>query len=848
MLPLSQTNVNVFGWASANPVYGGTGSGAMNDAYHTVTLLEGLQNAGFATNTELSAFYAAYHDGRPAVGMWSQDWTLPEPPAATYSEELLANAKAFSDTAIIVLSRPGGEHIDLPQDVTTVNYTNNSEAYEDFPAGTHYLEPSQSEKDIIALVCENFDKVVLVYNGANTLEMGFLDEYPGIDGVIWCPGTGQNGFNALGNILNGVINPSGKTADTFLKDLTLAPYWNNFGSFTYDNMEEFRISDDDPYVPGTLPHFVNYTDSIYVGYKLYETAAKEGLINYEDVVAYPFGYGLSYTTFRQEMGELTVADGTISVDVTVTNTGSVAGKEVVELYFDPPYTNGGIEKASASLVAFDKTSLLAPGVSETLTLSFAVQDMASYDSRGTGAYVLEAGEYVISLNADSHTVLDSKTYTVDSTVTYGSSNPREGDLAAASNQFAFAQGELTYLSRADGFSNYAQAVAAPATRSMPEVDKAVFVNNSNFTPEQDANAVMPTTGPNNGVTASDLRGAAYDDERWEALMDNLTVDEMVNLIALGGYQTGAVASIGKAATTDCDGPAAINNNFTGVGSIGFPSAVMIACSFNEDLAAAFGDRIGQMADEMNVSGWYAPAMNIHRSAFAGRNFEYYSEDALLSGKIAARAVEGAAAHGVYAYLKHFALNDQETNRWEMLTIWSTEQAIREIYLKPFEICVKEADAHAVMSSYNYIRTQWAGACAPLLNNVLRGEWGYEGFVLTDYFANFGYMDATRSIYNGGDSCLINRDVTTNYVTDTSNPTTVQQMRRACKNILFTSINSRAQAEENLRTGLLAWQMILIVVDVLLAAALIALELLVVRKGYAKRKKAVPAEKTQTSES
>lgn len=837
-LPFSDKNINVFGWASANPVYGGTGSGSLNDAYHTVSLLEGLQNAGFNTNKELSDFYTAYRNGRPTVGMWSQDWTLPEPPASTYSEEMMANAKAFSDNAVIVLARSGGEHIDLPQDVTQVNYTNNSEDYEDFPAGTNYLGLSQSERDMIELVCANFDNVVLVYDGANTMEMGFLKEFPNIKSVVWCAGGGQNGFNALGKILDGTVNPSGRTADTFLNDLTLAPWWNNFGDFTYDNMDEFQISDSDPYMPGNLPRFVNYVDGIYVGYKFYETAAAEGAIDYDATVAFPFGYGLSYTEFTQKLNSITVSDGVVTVSATVTNTGSVAGKDVVEVYYDPPYTNGGIEKASANLIGFAKTSELAPGASEDVTVTFNMEDMASYDTYGKGCYVLEAGDYVISINKDSHTVIDSETYTVKSDIVYNESNKRESDVEVADNKFDFAEGSITYLSRADGFANLAEAIAAPATYSMPESDKALFVNNANFVPEEDPNAVMPTTGANNGVKVADLRGADYNDERWEQLLDNLTIDEMVNMIALGGYSTPAIDSIGKVRTTDCDGPAAINNNFTGVGSIGFPCAVVLACTFNEELAEDFGESIGAMADEMNVSGWYAPAMNIHRSAFAGRNFEYYSEDGVLSGKMAAKAVIGAAKSGVYSYIKHFALNDQETNRWGMLCTWANEQSIREIYLKPFEFCVKEGGTTAVMSSYNYIGNQWAGACSALLNGVLRGEWGFEGFVLTDYFADFGYMDATRMLYNGGDSCLINRDVTTNYVTDTSSATTVQQMRRACKNILYTSINSRAQAEENLTTGLMSWQIILIVVDVALAAAVIALEVLVVRKGYIKRKETV----------
>lgn len=835
LLPMTDNkNLNVFGWASTNPVYGGTGSGALSDSYEIVNLTSGLENAGFTLNTELSDFYTDYRADRPVVGMWEQEWTLPEPPADQYSDELMNNAKEFSDTAMIVFSRPGGEHIDLPENMEGMNYTNNSEDYADFPEGTHYLELSQSERNLVDLVCENFENVIVVYNGANTLEMGFVNEYPQIKSALWVPGTGQNGFNSLGDILSGEVNPSGKTADTFVADLTAAPTFNNFGSFTYDNMDEFQISEDDQFVPGALPHFVNYVEGIYVGYRFWETAAEEGLINYDESVVYPFGYGLSYTTFTQEMGELNATDDSISVDVTVTNTGDTAGKDVVELYYMPPYTNGGIEKASVNLAAFDKTDLLEPGDSQTLTLTFNIEDMASYDYQNAQAYVLEAGDYEISLRSDSHTVIDSQTYNVADTVTYGEDNARSTDFVAATNQFDFAEGEIEYLSRADGFANFAEVTAAPATYSMPEEDKALFDNNSNWTPEEEE-AEMPTTGADNGLTLADLRGADYDDEQWEDLLDQMTVDEMNQLIALGGYQTSAADSVGKVQTTDCDGPASINNNFTGVGSIGFPCGVMIANTFNEDIANEFGQSIGQMADEMNVSGWYAPAMNLHRSAFAGRNFEYYSEDALLSGKIASQAVQGAAKSGVYAYIKHFALNDQETNRWEMLTTWSNEQAIRELYLKPFEICVKEGDARAVMSSYNYIGSQWAGACAPLLETVLRDEWGFEGFVLTDYFANFGYMDATRSIYNGGSTCLASYDTGSNYVNRTDSAATVQHMRDAVHGILYTTVNSRAYEPENLDTGLLMYQIVLIIADVVLAVLLILYEVFRVRRVYAKRK-------------
>lgn len=855
LLPMTDNkNLNVFGWASTNPVYGGTGSGALSDSYEIVNLTSGLENAGFNLNTELSDFYTEYRTDRPEVGMWAQDWTLPEPPVENYSEDLLANARDFSDTAMVVFSRPGGEHIDLPENMEGMNYTNNSEDYEDFPEGTHYLELSQSERNMLEMVCENFENVIVVYNGANTMELGFVNEYSQIRSALWVPGTGQNGFNSLGSILSGEVNPSGRTADTFVADLTAAPTFNNFGSFTYDNMDEFQISEDDQFVPGALPHFVNYVEGIYVGYRFYETAAEEGLINYDESVVYPFGYGLSYTTFTEEMGDLTVNDGTISVDVTVTNTGDTAGKDVVELYYTPPYTNGGIEKASVNLAAFDKTDLLDPGASQTLTLTFDIEDMASYDYQNALAYVLEAGDYVISLRTDSHTVVDSRTYTVDGTITYNEGNARSTDLTAATNQFDFAEGQIEYLSRSDGFANYEEVTAAPSTYSMPEEDKAQFTNNSNWEPEEDPEAEMSVTGADNGLTLADMRGLDYDDEQWDALLDQLTVDEMNTMIALGGYQTAAADSIGKVQTTDCDGPASINNNFTGVGSIGFPCGVMIANTYNEDIARAFGQSIGQMADEMNVSGWYAPAMNIHRSAFAGRNFEYYSEDGLLSGKIASQAVQGAAEHGVYAYIKHFALNDQETNRWEMLTTWSNEQAIREIYLKPFEICVKEGNAHAVMSSYNYIGSQWAGACSPLLETVLRDEWGFEGFVLTDYFANFGYMDAARSIYNGGSTCLASYDTGSNYVSsladasvsDTGSATTVQHMREACHRICYTVVNSRAYEPENIDTGLLMYQIVLIAADAVIAVLLVLYEALRVRSVY-KRRKAEALIKVETEE-
>lgn len=834
-LPLAKNSkLNVFGWASTNPCYGGTGSGALSDAYPTVSLLEGLTNAGFELNTELSDFYTAYRADRPQVGMFAQDWTLPEPEAAQYSDDLINNAKAFSDTAMIVITRVGGEGADLPTDVSTVTY-DAGHSYNDFEPGEHYLQLSKTEEDMVDLVCKNFDNVIVVYNGANAMELGWVKDYSQIKSVIWCAGTGQSGFNALGSVLCGDVNPSGRTIDTFVYDLTATPTWNNFGNMLYDNMNEFEA---DSFGTKVTPAFVNYVENIYVGYKFYETAAAEGLIDYDKTVVYPFGHGLSYTSFTQTLNSVTESDGTITVDVTVTNTGSVSGKDVVEVYYNPPYTNGGIEKASANLIGFAKTSEIAAGASENVQVTFKAEDMASYDAHGKGCYVLEKGDYIISINSDSHNVIDSKTYTVASDIVYNESNPRSSDQTVATNEFDFAEGNVTYLSRADGFANYAEATAAPADYSMPAEAKATFYNNSNYDPNDFNNPddVAPTTGAKNDIQLADMVGVAYDDEKWDSFLDQLTVADMDSLIALGGYQSVAVSSVGKVQAIDCDGPASINNNFTQQGSIGFPSAVMIAATWNTDLAYSFGESIGKMADDMGVSGWYAPAMNIHRSAFAGRNFEYYSEDGVLSGAIASHAIMGSQDQGVYAFMKHFALNDQETNRCGMLCTWASEQAIREIYLKPFEACVKNADCHAVMSSFNYIGNTYAGNCPELLINVLRNEWGFVGMVLTDYYGVYGYQDADHLIRNGGDFCLVNYDTETNHLTDTTSATALVCARQACKNILYTVANSRAYYPENLNPGMPTWEKVMIGVDVVGVLALIALEILVAKKGYAKRKK------------
>ena len=824
-LPLSNKKVNVFGWGSTNPVYGGTGSGSMSDQYETVSMLDGMKQAGIETNSELTKLYTDYRKDRPVVAMWSQDWTLPEVPAKQYSDKLISDAKDFSDEAVITITRVGGEGADLPTNMKAkgITYNNNSKDYEDFKDGEHFLQLSQTERDMIDLVTKNFKKVTLVYNGANAFQFDFLSQYPQIKSVLWCPPAGQTGFSALGEVLAGDVNPSGKTSDTFAKDLTKTAVFNNTdgtaagnassvgtnGKFTYDNADDLTasymgFSGDKVTV---TPTFVNYVEGIYVGYKFYETAADEGLINYDDTVMFPFGYGLSYTTFKQEMGKVSYKNGKISFDVTVTNTGDKAGKDVVEVYYNPPYTDGGIEKASKNLVAFEKTKKLEPGASQTVKIEFDDDDMASYDQKDAKAYVLEQGDYDISIQSDSHHVIDHQKVTVKDTVTYNSdSNTHNGDAVAATNEFDYAAGDVTYLSRAGHFANYAKATAAPTNFSMSDEAKAEFTNNSNYDPKKYDNDSdeMPTTGAKNGLKLYQMYGKDYDDADWDKLLDQLTFDDMDNLIANGGYGTPAVKSVGKIQLTDADGPASLNNNFTGVGSIGFPASTAFACTWN-------------------------------RAAFSGRTFEYFSEDSLLSGAMASNEIAGAKSKGVYSFMKHFALNDQETNRTNMVCTWANEQSIRETYLKPFEMSVKEGGAQAVMSSFNYIGYTYAGASSNLLQTVLRGEWGFKGFVLTDYFGGYGYQNADQEVRAGNDSMLATTKIT-NHITDKS-ATSVKAMRQAAHNILYTAANSWQYANGEPKVATPIWKTAMYVAWGVTAVLVIGLEIVAIKR-YLNRKKAV----------
>lgn len=826
-LPLeANTNLNVFGWACTNPIYGGTGSGSANNVGN-IDVLTSLADAGFNVNQSIIDMYKEYSPTRDmkgkGVSVTYTNWSLPEPTVDHYTDEMMKEAKDFSDKAMIVLSRAGGEGQDVPRDMNAVihgtydprdkvangnekynyfacNYTNNGD-YDDYDAGESYLELSNTEEAMIEKVCSEFDNVVVVINANNPMELGWVDKYDSIGSVILAPGTGATGMGALGEILNGTVNPSGKTIETYVYDLTDTPTYNNYGSFLYNNVDDLKakFTESDPAYQGVLS-FVNYVEGIYVGYKFYETAAAENMFSYEEKVQYPFGYGLSYTTFSQKMQNFKDNGKTVSFDVEVTNTGDVAGKDVVEIYYTPPYTNGGIEKAAVNLADFGKTQILEPGASEMISFEIVKEDLASYDSNGiktaNGGYVLETGDYKVSLRSDSHTVLDEATFHVDADINY-SVDGRESDAVVATNQLQeYSKGTVTYLSRTDGFANYAEATATPSDDMYVMSDKSKdFIKEKSVayydsTKYDNPSDIMPTTGAKNGVTVADLTGKEYDDPMWDQLLDELSVEDMINMVNLGGFQTVGVESIGKVGTQDSDGTSGLNDWYIGVFGTAYPTELLIAQTWNKELAYRIGETEGDEYADCRIFGTYSPAMNMHRSAFTGRNFEYYSEDGVLAGHMASNTVNGLATKGVYAYIKHFVLNEQETNRCTFLQTYSDEQAIREIYLKPFEMCVKnfKEKSLAVMTSFNFIGDRWTGADTNLLNNVLRGEWGFQGLVLSDWNGSYGYQNTDDCVRNGNDSMLGFFRAESNKITNTS-ATMVLAMRQSCKNLLYTVANS-----------------------------------------------------------
>ena len=790
-LPLAAgSKVNVFGVGVEQFTYGGTGSGAADESVNT-SLMSGLRNAGFEVNEDLAAWYKENAPEKIDMGMVGTDWNLYEIPQATYPTDLLEGARDFSDTAIVVITRRSGEGADLPMDM---------EPYEGSEAGRSYLELTPDEEDLLAMAKANYDKVVVLINAANAMELGFLED-EGIDAALWVGTPGSTGTNAIGDVLAGAVNPSGRLVDTYPYEVESAPSYYAMGAFDYTNVfygnaglgGSSETGDNLPY------HFVDYVEGIYVGYRYYETAAADGFIDYDATVQYPFGYGLSYTTFEKSIEGLSVDDGTVTVSVKVTNTGDVAGKDVAQVYVNAPYTKGGIEKAEVVLAGFGKTKLLEPGESQTLEISFNQEDIASYDYSGIkaegGAYVLEAGEYEVRLQDNSHDMLASETFTVDADVIYNDANDgkRASDLVTAVNRFDdMSYGDnLTYVTRADWAGTMPTERRASGIEATDE-QVAVITDATVDNPEVEDIVVA-----NHGLKLADMKSVAYDDPKWDELLEQVPVDEMAFLVQTSGWMNAAVPSVGKPHVIDSDGPNGANLVLGNLGGNQYTGQSMLGATWNTELVYRMGEVFGAEAHEIGVGGLYAPACNIHRSPFAGRNYEYVSEDGLLSGAIVEAEIRGIQSKGVYTYLKHFALNDQETNRDNGgLVTWANEQAMREIYLKPFEMGVKLGHTLGIMSSFNRIGAVPAAESYPLLTEVLRGEWGFQGAVITDCVMAATTMDFDRALRAGNDLELSFGSLPIFAGLDESTldtPAGHQALRRATKNILFMTVNSDAMA-------------------------------------------------------
>lgn len=835
-LPLKAgTKVSVFGKNSVDPFYGGGGSASGADGsglggVKYYNLYDSLANAGFTVNPALKAFYeddSKSGKGRDGGSGTGQVATLTgETPVASYDEALKGTFKDYNDAAIVVISRAGGEGADLKTNYSSAvagrsDYNNNKDA----ATGDHYLELDDNEEAMIAMAKQSFKNVVVVLNIATSFELGSLKEDTGINSILWLGFPGGSGINALGKVLNGEVNPSGRLVDIYSKDFKKDPTFANFAnnytsSYTTESGGRTGIN------------FVEYDEGIYIGYRYYETRGfVEGGTWYEDNVVYPFGYGLSYTTFEKEVKFLTKTldkDGTIEADVTVTNTGSVAGKEVVQMYYSAPYTDGEIEKSHIVLGAFEKTDIIQPGMSQTVRVSMKVRDMASYDyndanANGITGYELDEGEYTIYVGDGSHVWADAdaakKVYELGDDVHYKTDAVTGYEVK---NQFDYMSeyfngdsdevwgGHSRVMSRSDFEGTFPQAPTADEAKiSGDEQAKATY---SAATSEYDKGQPwytdkMPTyqTTRKTKISATKLVGLDFDDKRWDAFMDQLTLEDMRDLIVKGYFITNPIDDLDVPMSITPDGPTGFvqgsGHNWVG-NTCSYASPILVASTWNKELALKMGEAVGDegiwggegasrssTGVKGGYNGWYAPGNNIHRSPFSGRNFEYYSEDPMLAGAICANVVKGAQSKGVFVMLKHFALNDQEQNRGDLAT-WANEQTVREIYLKAFETSVKDGGATGMMSAFNRFGHTWAGGSYSVLTEVLRNEWGFDGLVITDWVN--GFMRADLMIRAGNDLWLANGNDRTLAISGAAlTPTHVAAMRRAAKSVLYTVINSNA---------------------------------------------------------
>ncbi|GIP19274.1 beta-glucosidase [Paenibacillus montaniterrae] len=761
----NKTKLNIFGTRSVVTLFNSGGSTA-TDVTKAVKLEDALRDVGnFELNQDLLYLhYNFYKSGKVSIKETAApknrsdseilgettNLALPEVPATAYKDNtlygdgttLLEQAKAFSDTALVVLGRGGGEDTDLT------------------PA---QLSLSADEEAMLDVVAKNFENVVVIINSANVMQLDFLEDYPAIKSVIWISYPGETGTKSLAKILNGTVNPSGRLVDTWPADLMNNPAAKNYNALDSNGV---MTADSNKYtnIEGDSGYFSHYAEGIYVGYKYYETRhVTDSSYKYDEEVLFPFGHGLSYTTFKKDIVEMKEENGTITLRVSVENTGDVAGKDVIQIYSNPPYT-GAIEKAAVNLVTFKKTNMIEPGQTDYYSLSFSAEDLASYDYKNHKAYVLEAGDYELMLMENAHDKLDSEIYKVQDDIIYNEENDgkRSTDKQTATNQFEDALSVDDYLTRA--WNPESRAFTGPQQADFTASQEVLDALTAKVPTDSElgySEADLPEYGKTLAQTIklADMKDVPYNDPRWDEFLSQLTLEEMANIAGMGAYQLLEIERLGVPKTLQPDGSMAIASNIysgpimgtEGVG-VTYAAPSVLAATWNQDAAYLMGTSIGQEAQAFGYNGWYSPAMNIHRTPFNGRNFEYYSEDGVLSGKIAAQVVKAAREKGVITYIKHFAVNDKEKNARMQFFVWSNEQAIREIYLKPFELAVKEGGSLGVMSSFNFIGLNWAGAHKGLLTEVLRNEWGFEGLVLTD--ANmYPHMDPVKMIYAGGDVTL-----------------------------------------------------------------------------------------------
>lgn len=835
-LPMNKgARISVFSKNSVNLSYGGSGSGGF-DTSNNKNLYESLNDAGFVTNPTLKRFYESSQSGPVRTANSSdldngdnQKIATAETPQSKYTDAVKNSYADYSDAALVVITRIGGEGFDLPR------YQGDSEGA--VSPDSHYLELDQNEIDLLTAVTDGtFKRVVVVFNTPSSFEATFLKDsaYAAfadkIDAAVWIGFTGSNGITALGEILNGDVNPSGRLVDTWAADFTKNPSFVNFGTGC--------LPDTTDKYDGGMYYSVDYEEGIYVGYRYYETRGEtDGEDWYNANVVYPFGYGLSYTTFDWTVGDASASEielgTTITVPVTVKNTGSVAGKEVVQLYASAPYTLGGIEKAHKVLVGFAKTKLLQPGESETVTVSFDPYSAASYDyrdanSNGFSGYELGAGEYTLYVSRNAHESEKAIALNLAADVQIGTDPTTDSEVVnryTDSEDFLDSDWQLdAMLSRADWEGTWPTPQTAQqhagTDRLYEEIRSEEHNNPTDFDSEE-----YPWFGEEPTLTLRDLLPSAeaegyepvvsYDDERWEELMMGCDEEEMIALINNGAYHTLAMESVGLPATIHGDGPSGFTCFMSKEqvnGTCQYVSEPVMASTWNINLMNELGEAIGEegtigdKATGQPYSSIYAPGVNIHRSPFGGRCSEYFSEDPFISGMMGAAEVQGIQSRGVLPTVKHFVANEQETHRSIGGDLsWLSEQALREIYLKPFEYTVKQGETRGIMTSFNRIGTRWTGGDYRLLTEILRNEWGFNGLVICDFNTIPQYMIPRMMFYAGGSLDLATQQSAMWTDCDTSDAGDAIVLMRAVKDVMYALVNSNAMNAEVIGYNPPIWQ-------------------------------------------